>query len=444
MNLLKGLSNHGGDDKLNKFMLSLKKKNSIVKYITVFSITLFILFYLCDKRKQYMPLQCLSFYLVLITILNLISRYLYIFSLEKMIFLFKAFCVNVVKFEDFSKCIIKIQTANSKNFEISKNHESLFFDEILRKLTTMLNQNKNQKLNFKENSKISWEDYLKNKYEFFEFLFSFFEQNYQNREYYFIFFLFFHSINTFSFLHKLEKLTLLISTSLSGLKNKIESSSQVDEKIVIDKILRNINLTTFENKTNLNFTTSTVIFMDQISDLIISNSRINNDYFTLFNLLHNYNHGNSNNTCSKEQILEKLEILIESKYNTINILKQIKSNFLNQSNLILNNIQNIDDLDEEVGNDNNKVLKQGVSLFDIELSEIPKQIQEKKEKQVFANVSHFEIMRGAENTRQLQMNLIYDLEEFQNYRNKEEENPRVDENLKDPDDCNKSISKNYN
>jgi hypothetical protein len=405
INLLKNLSNIGGEEKLNKFILSHKNKFLIVKYITIITICIFIIFYFFAKEY----LKCISSYIVMITIVNSLARRLYIHSLEKIVSLFKTFCINVVKFEDYIKCILKINgVANAKNFEISSNPELSFLEEILIKIILKFNQI--NKLKIKLNSEDKWKDYMKNKYELFTNIFSFFEENFQNKKY-FIFFLIFDSIKVYFYLHKLEKINLVISHSLNNLKNKIENDSEENEKVVIDKILKN----TISYELN-----STPIFMDQISDLLVSNKKISQDYIELFNLLHTHKD-------NKEKILEKFELLLESKHNTINILKQIKSNYISQSFLSTNpHKDNHEKSLDEMCDKKNEPIQSGVSLFDIELTDKPKQIE--TEKKILPTVSHFDIMRGAENTRQLQMNLIYDLEEFQYYRNKEEEEGEVNNN----------------
>lgn len=210
-----------------------------------------------------------------------------------------------------------------------------------------------------------------------------------------------------------------LEESLETLKNTYTHNTQdiyIGE--VIGNIFENIN-DKMDNKK---------LYMDQILGLIENNEKYTNEFFNLIKMLDN-NH-------TRDNIIDKFDEIIENKNLTINIIKQIKYNYLKDNEGKIHSStgdkidENVKELDEIKRVDNNK--QNHMSLYELQLNDNKINISTSLEDKIrLVNINPYEIMKREEESRNLQMDLLCDLEDFHNNKvNSEKESvPYVLEDL---------------
>lgn len=302
--------------------------------------------------------------LIMITliILNLITEYLYYTLTINSTDLFITTCQAIVKFEDFTKCIIKIKKENTKHIFIN------ILGELIQTLSNFLEDSSSEK------TEVNWESYLTLKGKFFQKIYNLdFTIKYKHQILYFL-------KENYKFISKLKKVKESYTLLLDQFKKL--PLDQVDPVKLFESV----------GKENC--------YSDQLIEMIKNNDKLTNELIEALKLVQEK---------VDSTFVEKIDYIIDCKSNTLNILKQMKQKYVNNTEIIEHAPENDTNI-EETFNTN----KGGVSLYELELNEkIKTPSKEDNTSITMPSFSHYEILKGAEESKKLQMNLLFDLDEFQ-------------------------------
>jgi hypothetical protein len=179
-----------------------------------------------------------------------------------------------------------------------------------------------------------------------------------------------------------------INHSLNRIKSRYSTGQFEDDIAIISHICENLSDVDKDIK----------MFKERMVDMINSNLTESKHYQELLST-----------EIDNGSLVNILDDIIEKRYNSINVLKQIKSKFIETSKE--DNV--LDNKDEKVTS--NKLIKESycIHLYDIQ-QKVDKPTDHTLENKINSvNISHFEIRKREQETRLLKDNLICELEEFQ-------------------------------